>query len=340
MKNKLKVVLAGVGLVAGVVAAGCGNAGPAQARHLIESDAVAAEPVLGEGVATAAGISFDLGTTRIKPGSGTQTVRIANVNGTIDIKQGGGRELEVHTEVIVKNLGKEEAKAVAEQAGLNVEEGKVLDLEAYSEPYTAGAMHGNPSIHLTVTLPKGLSSRLEAKLTNGNIDLSKVTGTGPIELETVNGNVNVQQVDGAVTLETNNGEISVSEAKGAVRASLVNGNIEAGRIGGALELEATNGNLSVEEAASSIEAHTVTGNVEVESAKVGGDWKVSTTVGNVDLALPEKANVQVDGKTMFAKPKTDLPLTVSLNRISGKLGKGTYLIDAASMAGLSLMKMD
>ncbi|WP_151733498.1 DUF4097 family beta strand repeat-containing protein [Paenibacillus tengchongensis] len=338
MKKKLKAMLAGMGLGVAVMA-GCSEGGPALAQQLDESDFAAAEPALGEGVVTGSGISFDLGTTRVQPDSGTKTVKITNVNGTIDITQGSGKNLEIHTEVVVKNLGKEEAKAVAEQAGLNVEEGTVLSLEAYSEPYTAGAIHGNPSIHLTITLPKGLGSGLEAKLTNGNIDLSQVTGTGTIELETVNGSVSVQQVDSAVILETNNGEISVSDAKGKVRASLVNGSIDAERIGGELELEATNGNLSVEEAASSIEAHTVTGNVEVESAKVGGDWTVSTTVGDVDLRLPEKADVEVDGKTMFAKPKTDLPLTVSLNRITGKLGKGTYLIDAGSMAGLSLKKM-
>lgn len=283
------------------------------------------------------GITIDKGTTRIKVGDKTKTVSVTNQNGTIEFKQGPVKDVEVQTKVVVQNSTKEEAKVVASKVKLQVKEGTALDIKTSSEPYGKNNMY-RPSIHLVITLPQTIKSDLNAVLTNGNISLSKVTSIGKIKLTSQNGNITAKGVSNDISLQTTNGVVQVSDAKKSVRAKVTNGNIVANRISGALHMETTNGNLSSDDAVSSVKAVTMAGNINIESSKVGGDWDVSSTVGNVYLAWPEKATVEVDGTTSFGEIETDLPLTVKKNHVTGKIGSGSYQIQASSMAGLSLMK--
>ncbi|GGH30968.1 DUF4097 family beta strand repeat-containing protein [Paenibacillus segetis] len=283
------------------------------------------------------GITIDKGTTRMKVGDKTKTISVMNQNGTIEFKQGSVKDVEVQTKVVVQNATKEEAKVVADKVKLQVKEGTTLDIKTSSEPYGRSNMY-RPSIHLTITLPQTMKSDLNAALTNGNISLSKLTSIGKIKLTSENGNLTAKGVSNDISLQTTNGVVQVSDAKKSVRAKVTNGNIAANRISGALHMETTNGNLSSDGAVSSIKAVTMAGNINIKSSKIGGDWDVSSTVGNVYLAWPEKAAVEVDGTTSFGVIETDLPLTVKKNHVTGKIGSGSYQIHASSMAGLSLMK--
>ncbi|OKP81526.1 hypothetical protein A3844_26110 [Paenibacillus helianthi] len=302
----------------------------------------AASTVIGSWQTGAEGVSagnarysFDKGITRVDVPEGTESISIANTNGKIEMKQGNGKDIEIHTTVVVNQATAEEARTIADKAGVKVSRGAQLEIKNYSEPY--GNIH-YPNLELTVTLPKGMKADLQAKTKNGNLSLSDVSSTGKIKLSSVNGNVTAFGPPKDISLHTVNGNVEVSEAKANVDISLTNGNVKAEQIAGTLVAETTNGNLTVKDALAAIEAVTVAGNIHVESRKVGGDWRVTSTVGDVELAWPENAGVVVDAKSALGEMDTDFPLTVKNHKISGKIGQGTYQIHAQSMAGLSLMK--
>lgn len=336
LKRSMKCLLAGLSLVIMVlIYTGWGGPGLIFARQLSEADFKTTPLVRAK--ATAAGFSFDKGMTSISLADNIQSVAIKNRNGSIEIKQSNGSTIEIHTTVVVDQAGEKEASAVAEKTELRVKEGKALDIEAYSERYGRNH-HKEASIHLTVTLPKKLAADLQANVSNGNISLSKVLSIGRVKLSSANGNVDAKGIGNNITLRSDNGTIHVSDAEQAVQATVMNGDIVANQIAGPLGMETMNGNLSSKEAGSTIEAVSSTGNIRIESRKVGGNWAVSSNVGNVYLAWPGSAEVEVDGKTAFGEPQTDFPLAVKNNHVTGTVGKGTYRIEASSMAGLSLMK--
>lgn len=347
MRMMWKRLITSASLAAVLMYMGIVDGGSAGARPLTEADfesapaqasvsaPAAAVSLQTAGKKTGTGYSFDKGITRVSLPAGTQSVSIANTNGTIEIKQGNVKEMEVHMTVTVHQATAEEAKAVADKAGMKVSKGADLEIRTYSESY------GNwryPSLDLTLTLPQGMKAELQAETENGNLSLSKVSSTGRIELAAVNGNISASGIGNALKLHTVNGNVQVSEAKDRVEVTVTNGNVKAEQIAGALTLKATNGNLSVKDALAAVEAVTVAGNIHVKSRKVGGDWKVTTAVGNVELAWPGNAGVVVDAESAFEEIETDFPLTVKNHRASGKLGAGTYQIRAKSMAGLSLMQ--
>lgn len=343
MKSPMKCVLTGC-VAAILMYAGWGKEGFIAARQLSEADFEAATVLQAKAAAApgsalraeGSGFSIDKGTNSFKLGANTKTVAITGENGSIELKQGSGKVIEVHTTVFVTGASRLEAQSIADKSGIKVSQGSVLEIKTYSG--TDGISSRNPpSIHVTVTLPQGVKTDLQAELNNGNIVLSNVTSAGTIQLTSQNGQITAKGSGSDLSVQTDNGMVDVSDAKKSVKISVINGNIRAERISGALDMETTSGNLSAEDAFSSIEAVSVAGNIHIASGKVGGNWNVSNTAGNVYLAWPGQADVQVDASTSFGKPQTDFPLTVSGGRISGTLGAGTYDIHASSLAGLSLM---
>lgn len=340
MKGSMKCVL--TGCMAGILLfAGWEKEGFVAARQLSEAD-FEAVPVLQAKAAQASvlsadgsGFSVDKGTASIELGADTKTVSITGENGSIELKQGSGKQIEVHTTVFVNGVSRLEAQSIADKSGIKVSRGKVLEIKTYSGK--SGTSSNPPSIHVTVNLPQGVKADLQAELNNGNIVLSNVTSTGMIRLSSQNGRITAKGSGSDLSIQTDNGMVDVSDVKKSVEAAVINGNIRAERIAGALDMETTSGNLSAEDAYSSIEAVSVAGNIHIASGKVGGNWNVSNTAGNVYLAWPGQADVQIDASTSFGRPETDFPLTVKGGRISGTLGAGTFRIKASSLAGLSLM---
>lgn len=336
MKKSVKMTAAGFA-AALLLYAGSGFGSGVLARQLDEAVFEAKPagqvktPVAVE--VTESGYSFDKGTTGIKLGADTEMIVITGVNGSIELKQGSGTQIEVHTKVVVDHASRTEAEAIAAKSGIKVLKGKELSIKTYGE---AASSRYNITIHLTVTLPKAVKSGVKAELNNGNVRLSKVTAGGTITLAADNGNITAKESGSELNLHTDNGVVTLSGAGKSAAASVVNGNIEATKVTGPLDIRTVNGNLTVKDAYSSIKAESVAGNIHIETSKVGGHWDVSNTAGNVYLAWPEKADVQVEASATFGKPDTDFPLTVKGGRVSGTIGAGTYRIEASSLAGLSL----
>jgi DUF4097 and DUF4098 domain-containing protein YvlB len=92
-----------------------------------------------------------------------------------------------------------------------------------------------------------------------------------LELETVNGGIRVDGVDGRHRFETTNGKIEVSRCAGSIEASTTNGGIAAELLqvakGQRLEFETTNGRIQVtvpRDLAVDVDAGTTNGSIESE----------------------------------------------------------------------------
>ena len=123
---------------------------------------------------------------------------------------------------------------------------------------------------------------------------------------TVNGEVDVRQVDGDVQASTVNGGVRV-ESNGNVEASTVNGSIVA-RMG--------------EDLKSDLSFETVNGSVTVE--------------------LPAGANANVRASTVTGGMESDFPLTIqgrfSNRRMNGKIGNGGHDLKLSTVNGAIILR--
>jgi len=127
-----------------------------------------------------------------------------------------------------------------------------------------------------------------------------------LEVGTVNGEVDVRNLDGDVQASTVNGDVHV-ESAGTVEASTVNGSIEA-RMGQDLK----------------------------------SDLTFETVNGSVTVELPAGANADVSASTVTGGMESDFPLTIrgrfSNRRMSGTIGNGGHNLEMSTVNGTIILR--
>jgi DUF4097 and DUF4098 domain-containing protein YvlB len=131
-------------------------------------------------------------------------------------------------------------------------------------------------------------------------------GSKEVDLQSVNGSVEVTSPATRVHAEAVNGSVTVREASGEVEASTVNGTLTV--IGGTFtraQLETVSGRIIFEGAlgkTATLSAESVSGSVElVLSAAVSADFSVSSFSGEIENELgppPRKASRWTPGKEL------------------------------------------
>jgi DUF4097 and DUF4098 domain-containing protein YvlB len=225
-----------------------------------------------------------------RPAAADGVVLIEVPRGTVDVKGSTANEVQVTgtvspTGAQVKLSGDPRSVRVSveRETGIKAEAKLDVRVPAASTVRIQGAM---TSIHVA-----GVTGRVAAECVGGDV---VVSGAGEVELQNVNGNIEltgtarrakVQTVNGAVSVKGGKGEISASSVNGAVSVS--EGDFEHVRIstvGGSAEFE---GKLSAQ---ASLNAESVSGVIKLTLAKTAGaDVTVTTMSGRIENGLgPDK----------------------------------------------------
>ena len=124
-----------------------------------------------------------------------------------------------------------------------------------------------------------------------------------------------------IQVETVNGKLNVTGIKGQVRASTVNGSVEVGEVSGEIETSTVNGSIKA----------------TYQDVDPDGRHRFSTTNGSVTLYLPMHASGDFEARTVNGSIKTDFPLEVTgkfgHRRLRGQLGEGRGTFDISTVNG-------
>ena len=226
----------------------------------------------------------------VKPGA---TVSLSNVNGSVTVNAWDQPRVRV---VAVKTV-KADADVVA---------AALKELRVELQPRNGG-------LDVTTRYPKrtdGISSIFDW-LTGDHVDAQvKYELTVPrsmtLDLETVNGGIRVQDVNGKHEIETTNGRIELTRCAGSVDATTTNGGIEA----------------------------------ELTTVAKGQPLRFETTNGRIEVTVPQTLAVDVDAATTNGAIKSDLPITTTRfdkNSLKGTInGGGTSLHMRTTNGGISI----
>lgn len=226
----------------------------------------------------------------VRPGA---TVSLSNVNGSVTVKAWDQPRVRV---IATKKV----------EADRDVLKEAMKELRVELQPRNGG-------LDITTRHPKrseGLSSILDW-LTGDDVNAQvKYELTVPrsmaLDLETVNGGINVEEVNGAHEFETTNGRIELTRCAGSVEASTTNGGIEA----------------------------------ELTTVAKGQPLRFETTNGRISLTVPQSLALDVDAATTNGAIKSDLPIAttrVDRNSLKGSInGGGTQLRMRTTNGGISI----
>lgn len=118
----------------------------------------------------------------------------------------------------------------------------------------------------------------------------------------------------------------------------VNGEIEVAGVAGDLQLSSTNGGISVVDSAGRVDASTTNGGIRVELDEVAdARMEFRTTNGGIRLDLPSSIRASVSARTTNGSIETDFPVTVAgtvkRTRLEGDINGGGPLIEMRTTNG-------
>jgi len=129
-----------------------------------------------------------------------------------------------------------------------------------------------------------------------------------VEVDTSNGAVDIERIDGTILVDTSNGAVDVYDATGALVADTSNGRIEVVDFIGDLELDTSNGEIRMEDVAGSIDAETSNGGVTYAGHPGLGAHRIRTSNGSVTVRVPNDAAIAFEASTSSGKIRSSLPL--------------------------------
>ena len=202
-----------------------------------------------------------------------------------------------------------------------------------------GRFRGSRGASYTVRVPRRTDLE-RIQTTNGSVSVEDIEGGA--NLSTTNGRIRATRLLGPLTLGTTNGGIDLEGVSGLVRAHTTNGGIHGELKSGALRGETTNGSIEISirkpAANEPVRLHTTNGRIELSVPELNGnDLEVGTTHGSITLRLPDPLNAQLKAGTTVASIENEFALNnvseQSKHRIEGRIGSGGPSISVSTTTG-------
>jgi hypothetical protein len=153
-----------------------------------------------------------------------------------------------------------------------------------------------------------------------NADLNVNTGDGSVEAEAVNGSLDIH---------TGDGHIRVAGAKGDIRLRTGDGSIEGHDLDGKLEATTGDGHVTLDGRFDALNIKTGDGSISARAnpgSKLENGWSVRTGDGSVDMSLPGDLRANIEASTNDGRISLGIPVTVegsfSTSQIHGKMNGG------------------
>ena len=155
------------------------------------------------------------------------------------------------------------------------------------------------------------------------------SATGPVQVQGINSDVAVDSDTGKVEVRDSNGHVRVRTVGGAITlASLKDGFVEATSVGGQVTLNNVAGKT--------VAVNTTAGPISFSGDFAGGgQYSLSSHSGNIDVALPASASVDVTARSVSGSVENDFPMNPPAHPITasaqGKSFAGTLNSGASSV---------
>ena len=231
---------------------------------------------------------------------------------TYALKSGGQVSLDnVNGGVKIEAWDKNEVQVVAEK---RVKAGKADVAKQYMSQIKIDVTQAAGGLKIVTKLPKrnnGLFDWMFGKSVSAQVEYKlRVPRSVVLEVENVNGGINVVGTRGRASLATVNGGIDVLRAQGK------------------LTLRTINGGLGVTDSAGTVDAETTNGGIDVALNDVpdGADLSFETTNGGVTVRLPRDIRVSLDAATSNGRVDSDFEVEgngqPSRRRLAGDINGG------------------
>lgn len=221
---------------------------------------------------------------------GTPTLDVRTENGFIEVKPGVDGEVHVHATL----RGTDKIDYEVSQDGNTITVTALIDTGWFSD---AGA-------DITITTP----------------------AVSDLELDTSNGRVEIDGIQGSVDIHSSNGRISLQNVKGDFDASTSNARISVDRMEGTAKLKSSNGAIDLQNVIGEFDASTSSGSISFNGRMIAGSYnRLTSSNGNVNIELWSPVSISLDASTSNGDITCEVPImatTTEDDHLVGTIGNG------------------
>lgn len=238
-------------------------------------------------------------TTRTFSISGRAHLRVVVDDASVKVSTGDVKQIEVRLQYFGYKLNND-LRFDANQNGDSVE----------VQVKTSGGWHWSShhtSLQLEIHMPR-------------NADFEATAGDGSVEVDSLNGEVNIR---------TGDGHIEVQRLHGNMRLQAGDGHIQGRDLDGRADITTGDGHVDIDGRFDSLNIRTGDGSVTARvgrGSQVQSAWNIHTGDGSVDLELPGELQANLDASTHDGHISLGIPVmvegTFSSTKISGKMNGG------------------
>jgi DUF4097 and DUF4098 domain-containing protein YvlB len=176
-----------------------------------------------------------------------------------------------------------------------------------------------PSVSFVMSVPRKVRLRAE-------------TGDGSVQVDDLEGEVTIGSGDGSITAQSLRGQLKMSSGDGSIRI------VDAD---GLIQVDTADGSVHVDGRLQSVRVSTGDGSVRVEArdgSAVASDWDITTGDGTIVLRLPRDLDAEVDAESADGRVEADGTFTTVRRSdeggwLRGRLGRGGRAIRLRSGDG-------
>jgi len=259
------------------------------------------------------------------------SVSIHNVSGMIRVRSWDKSEVRIDAVKTSEASSLEKARENAGRVTIEVvKQGKILRIET---KYPDGKLFRNNNLNVRVDYVVSIPDQaaLRVKNVSGDIDLETIGGS--LEVDEVSGDVRIVKALQSVDCRTVNGSIHVRESGGDANLHTISGTITAEAVKGSVEAETVSGDILLRDVreAKTIRAKTISGGIECAGDILpGGRYSFDALSGGISITLPASASFDLEAETFSGSIQTDFPVTMS-GKLSPKELRGTVGNGGASL---------
>ena len=255
--------------------------------------------------------------------SGRANVRVETNDGGVRVTSGDSKQVEFRVEYQGYELGKT----------LRVDthqEGDRVELTARVTGHWGFSFgHNLRRLNIEVRMPR--EADLQVQTGDGSVQVESINGT--VNVHTGDGSVKANSLTGAIDLHTNDGSITVEGLKGDVKLRTGDGSIEARDLDGKVEADSGDGHIRIAGRFDALNVKTGDGSVNTRvlpGSKMATSWTIRTGDGSVDLVLPADFQTNIDASTGDGHISLGIPVTIEgtfkNSEMHGKMNGGGQLL--------------
>jgi hypothetical protein len=233
--------------------------------------------------------------------SGRAKVHIQTDDGAVRVSTGDIKQVEIRVEYSGYKLDRD-LRFSTTQNGDSVD---VVAKTTGGSWFSFGVRHS--SLRVEVHMPK-------------DADLEVTSGDGGVEIDAINGSLNVHTGDGHITVQGARGDMHLRAGDGHIEGRDLDGTLEATTGDGHINVTGRFDSLNLRSGDGSVTARALTG------SKVQPSWSIHTGDGSVDLEIPGELQANLEASTHDGHISMGIQVTVegsfSSSRVQGKINGG------------------